>query len=254
MEITITTQEELDKLPESFKEFTYIYIHSTQKITVRKAWGNSSVVARGNSSVVARENSSVEAWENSSVVAWGNSSVVARENSGVHCYTTGLVLLFGFAVVWIEKQIKDCNIQKKSKKSTIIVAIKKQPKNGKPEVWFDNEAVENKKTVILYKKVSKDFKTQEGKVNETQWTLGSILEHKTWNPSSQECGEGKFHACSRPYFCDEFRSLKDDKYIALEINKKDLYAWENPRYPHKIGFRKAKVLYVCNKHGKKIEN
>ena len=90
-EITITTQKELDAIKGDFKEFTYIYIRSTEKIYVTKKWGNSSVEAWenssveawGNSSVVARENSSVEARENSSVEAWGNSSVVARGNSSV---------------------------------------------------------------------------------------------------------------------------------------------------------------------------
>src|SRR3990167_2255941 len=65
-----------------------------------------------------------------------------------------------------------------------------------------------------------------------------------------ECGEGKFHACSRPYFCDEFRNNNGDKYIAIEIKKDDLYAWPNPVYPHKIAFREGKVLYECDKFGK----
>src|SRR5581483_2393843 len=81
--ITITTQAELDALPDSFAEYTRIYIKSEERIVVRKARGNSSVVAWGNSSVVARENSSVEARGNSSVVARENSSVVAWENSSV---------------------------------------------------------------------------------------------------------------------------------------------------------------------------
>ncbi len=95
-EITVTTQEEMDMIPDDFKG--RIYIKSKFRISVNKryywrvvAWGNSSVEARenssvvawGNSSVEARENSSVEAWENSSVVAWENSSVVARGNSSV---------------------------------------------------------------------------------------------------------------------------------------------------------------------------
>ena len=82
-EITVTTQKELDAIKGDFKEFTYIYIKSSEKIYVTTKWENSSVVARGNSSVVARGNSSVVAWENSSVVAWENSSVGAWENSSV---------------------------------------------------------------------------------------------------------------------------------------------------------------------------
>ena len=87
-DVTVTTQEEMDMIPEGFKG--RIYIKSELCISVNKRYyhsvvlmENSSVVAWGNSSVVARENSSVEAWDNSSVVAWENSSVVAYENSSV---------------------------------------------------------------------------------------------------------------------------------------------------------------------------
>ena len=60
-EITVTTQAELDAIPDDFKG--RIYIESNCRIVVSKRyyWSvilleNSSVVARGNSSVVAREN------------------------------------------------------------------------------------------------------------------------------------------------------------------------------------------------------
>ena len=66
-EIIITSQAELDELPDRFDDYTVIKINSPDRLllSVRKA----------------RENSSVEAWGNSSVVARGNSSVVARGNS-----------------------------------------------------------------------------------------------------------------------------------------------------------------------------
>ncbi len=115
-EITVTTQAELDMIPDDFKG--RIYIKSDVQIVVRKryhwrvvawgnssvearenssveAWGNSSVEARGNSSVEARENSSVEAWENSSVEAWGNSSVEARGNSSVEAWGNSSVVAWG---------------------------------------------------------------------------------------------------------------------------------------------------------------
>lgn len=82
--------------------------------------------------------------------------------------------------------------------------------------------------------------------------MGTI-EHPTWEPEINECGKGKFHACSRPYFCDEFRDQKEDRYIAIEIQTKDLYEWENAQYPHKIAFRKGKVLYECDKYGIKLK-
>ena len=147
-EIKVTNQKELDALPAKFDEYTYIYIKSTERVIVRSArgnssvvaWenssvvarGNSSVVARGNSSVVARENSSVEAWENSSVVARGNSSVVARENSSVvarenssveawdtatvHLYSFAVAIAYLFATIYLKST--NAKIKKLYEKST----------------------------------------------------------------------------------------------------------------------------------------
>jgi hypothetical protein len=204
-------------------------------------------VARENSSVEARENSSVVARENSSVEAWGNSSVVARGNVGVHVQSPYCSLeLFAFSVAWL---IAKCKVKTHGKKCQTITPVAPEGLEG----WFENEAVSvDGKKAILFKRVSADFKTQEGQTNETLWAVGSTLEHKAWSPKDDECGPGKFHACSRPYFCDEFRSLRGDRYVAIEVNVSDLYLWPNGQHPHKIAFRKGTVLHECNKLGKKI--
>ena len=278
-EIVITTQAELDALPSSFDEYTKVIIRNTKSRLIIKlarenssvvAWGNSSVEARENSSVVAWENSSVVARENSSVVAWGNSSVEARENSSVEARENSSVVawgnssvvawgnaavrvlsgyvkkivLYGFAVAFIAATL-DVKIERKSEHCHIQIT--------KDLGWFERNAVEQAPVVILYKKVSKDFKTRENTANETKWTIGSTLTVPAWNPV-HECGEGKFHACSRPYFCDEFRSKQGDRYIAIEIKLEDLHEWkDNPEYPHKIAFKTGTVLYECNKHGKELK-
>jgi hypothetical protein len=111
---------------------------------------------------------------------------------------------------------------------------------------------EKSKSVTLFKRVSVEFKTQEGLPQETTRTPGLKLTHKNRNPTRQECGAGKFHAFSRPYFCDEFRSLADDVYVAIQIPVKELHAWDNASYPHKIAFRTGTVLYQCDKFGNKV--
>jgi hypothetical protein len=237
------------------------------------AWGNSSVVARENSSVVARGNSSVVAWENSSVEAWGNSrveargnsSVVARGNSsvvawenssveawgnvGVHLQSEeATITLFMFAVCWVLKQGK---VKSKSKTATIIKPKYTDGASG----WLDSQGVKSaRKQVVLYKRVSSELKTQEKTKNETTWEIGKVITHSAWSPEKQECGAGKFHACSRPYFCDEFRNNNGDRYVAIRIKIEDLYAWQgNIIYPNKIAFRSGKVLYKCDKFGEKID-
>jgi hypothetical protein len=107
--------------------------------------------------------------------------------------------------------------------------------------------------VTLYKKVSIDFKTQEGTENETLWEVGTTLTHDNWEPYKSECGKGKFHACARAHWCDGFRNRNDDKYIAIKVAVSDLYEWpDEQEYPQKIAFRKGKVLYECDRDGNRL--
>lgn len=189
-------------------------------------------------------NASVEAWGNASVKAWENASVEARENASIRLFQAsgGVNLsLFGYSIAVVPKSLK-IKIKKKSKQSYIH-------RVAEAEDWLERNGIKKAKYITLYKRVSKDFKTQEGTKNETQWKIGTTVEHPNWNPRSGECGEGKYHACSRPYFADEFRSKPDDKYIAIKIVREDTYAWPSPSYPHKIGFRKGRVLYECDRFG-----
>ena len=212
---------------------------------IKSSWNNQYIEAMGNSTphIEAWGNSTpyIEAWENSTphIVAMGNSTI-----HGINLNINATLNLFGFSVGIIPFNLK---LKIKKSKQSIIQRVK-------PQEWFERNGISKKEKVILYKRVSKDFKTQENMSNETSWILGSIVEHANWNPINSECGEGKFHACSRPYFCDEFRKMTDDRYIAVQINRKDLFEWENsPSYPHKIGFRKGIVLYECDHYGNKIE-
>jgi alpha-tubulin suppressor-like RCC1 family protein len=212
------------------------------------AWGNSSVVARGNSSVVAGGNSSVVAWGNSSVVAWGNSSVVAWGNSCIRCQSESCdIALRGFAVLFL--LVKKTKVKLKSKTATII----KPTSPVGTDAWLKSQGIEPKKSVILFKRVSADHKTMESTEHETSWIIGTTLTHPNWEPKTGECGAGKFHACSRPYFCDEFRSEKGDRCIAIEVDKADLYVWPDAQYPHKIAFKKGTVLYECDRSGKEVK-
>ena len=203
------------------------------------AWENSSVEAWDNSRVAARDNSRVE--------ARGNSSVEARENVGVHNFSPDAhVVLWGYCVVWL---LNKSTAILKSKTARKITPVLKE----RNAAWFEREGIEVKDgCAILFKRVSKDFKTQEGTANETYWKIGERIVHSNPKLKEQEVGAGKFHFCSRPYFGDQFRSEKGDKYIALSVPIKTIHAWPNPDYPHKIGGTEAIVLYECDKFGKKL--
>jgi hypothetical protein len=193
---------------------------------------------------VACGNSTVTAYDNSTVTAWDKVVVSLHSPSST-------VTLHDFSVCFNEAKGKVLN----KSKSTSTEVIPTRPKTV--DEWIEGQGLkhikDNRDYVVVYKRVSSDFKTQENSPNETLWSIGTTLQHPNWNLSSGECGEGKFHACSRPYFCDEFRSVPSDKYIAIKVNKADMYVWPNAKYPHKVAFRKGKVMYECNKTGKKVQ-
>jgi hypothetical protein len=120
--------------------------------------------------------------------------------------------------------------------------------------WLERNAVavDGDGYVILYKRVSAAYLTQEERPWETQWTPGTTLVHPAWNPASGECGGGKYHACSRPIYCQEFRCGTGDKYIAIRVHVDDLWAWDNPQYLFKIGFQRGTVLYECDRSGAEL--
>jgi phage gp45-like len=223
-------------------------------------WGNSQATLWGNSQATLWENSQATLWGNSQATLWGNSQATLWENSQAIGYQQvslriesgdATAILFGFACALV--YIAKAKITKRSDNCQIVNINVPAPQ------WTVEEYIEkyglkrDGSKVIIYKRVSSDFKTQEGTRNETLWAIGASVKHPNWIPYRQECGEGKFHACSYAYFCDDFRSKKpDDKYVAIEVEIADMFAWKNPRYPTKIAFREGFVLHQCDKYGKKI--
>ena len=167
--------------------------------------------------------------------------------ASVNIYNDCSPVLLGFAVAWIFNKLS--KPIKKSATAQIIIVESKDTLTD----WINNNPVEiNEERFILYKRVSADFKTQENTINETVWTVGQTITHPNWKPETDECGQNKFHACSRPTFCNEFRKTEGDRYIAIQVKREDLFAWKNPQYPFKIAFRTGTVLYECDEDGNKI--
>ena len=237
--------------------------------TVRN-FGNATVRNFGNATATIENcdnaTATIENCSNATVTIENSGNVIVRncdnatatiENSG-----NATVRNFGNATAIILKNIsklifnlKDFSIGALSfgvkaeiKKSKTATLIKQKELN-----YFQKYNLKIKNGFcILYKRVSKDFKTQENTNNETIWKIGKTITHKNWNPTESECGEGKFHACATPYFCNEFRDNESDKYIAIKVKITDTYEWKNGNCPTKIAFREGKVLYECDVNGKKI--
>ena len=178
---------------------------------------------------------------------YGSASVGSVYGTAtVYIHNNSALVLAGFAVAFLYAKAK----VKKAKTATII-----RPRWAKGATgWSEREGVisAGRGKVILFKRVSQKFQTQEGTKNETIWTPGATLTVPNWNPTSSECGEGKFHGCARPGPCSQFRNLSTDRFVAIEVELKDLHAWEGGDYPHKIAFRSGKVLYECDIFGEKV--
>ena len=207
--------------------------------------------------VVARESSHVEAWDSAYVEAWGSAHVEARESahveargcSTVHQKSAAIHELYGQSVCFLYD-----GYAVPLRKSDGVTFVKVAPIKDNAGWLEANAVVEADGHVILYKRVSKDLMTQENTSNPTtSWAIGKVKEHQNWKPHDSECGPGKYHACSKPYFCDEFRKTPGDRYIALKIALTDIHAWPGGDYPHKIAFRKGVVLYECDRYGKEIQ-
>ena len=207
------------------------------------AWESSHVVAWGSSHVEAWGSSHVEAWESSHVAAWGSSHVVAWGQTITHHNSDTAPVLHGQAVCF---RYPETPAPLASNECTVITV---HPPKGLAGWLGANGVMQCDGAIILYKRVSAQYKTQENTRNETTWAIGATLNHPAWCPTSNEYGEGKYHACSRPYFCDEFRHAPDDVYVAIRVQLTDLYAWDGGHYPHKIAFRSGTVLHRVNSWG-----
>jgi hypothetical protein len=109
---------------------------------------------------------------------------------------------------------------------------------------------ENKGAAIIFKRVSKDYKTQELTENETIWLPGTFVSIPIWQPEKQEGGANKFHGCAFPGWCDLFRKKEGDKYIGISVAVNDFFEWKkSPQYPQKIAFKKGYVIGDCTREG-----
>ena len=219
MEITITSQKELDKLSVEFKEYTYIYIKSNERIYVSKKYSNATVEA------------------------WGNSSVSGFEFSFILILSTTIVLkkLRHYCIVRLRAK---CLIPKKDKTVTIIDHTKIELNYSKTEFKeiYDLEIKNNK--IILYKSVNPetfcDFRTNTIKYK-------GVVTCPDFDPSNdRECGGG-LHLCARP---SQALTFNTGQLLKCEVDLKDIVVYS--KNIEKVRCKKVKVLGKCNIKGELI--
>jgi len=247
--VIVKSQAEWDALPKSFETYTtievrtpldvWLVINSIPESSHAELWESSHAVLRGSSHAELRGSSHAVLRESSHAELWGSSHA--------HHYSRKAPTLNGQSAC---HYYDGCPVPLSKSDRCIVIPVRRLTGNGG---WLEENGVEEfDGSVVLFKRVSKDWLTQEGTPNETKWAIGSTVTHHAWAPLLSECGEGKFHACSRAYFCDEFRSTDGDRYIAIRVNVADLHTWDGGSYPHKIAFKSCVVLHECDRYGVEV--
>ena len=221
---TVKTQEEWNAIPINETENREIWIENSNGVWIY---------------VSQIENATVHASGSATVHAWGSATVRAWDSA---------TKLYGY-----EDSVFILHNGSSMTSLTNEVTVKVINKPATLDSWISKKCVQyTSEDAIIYKRVSSDFKTQEGTKNETLWIVGCQIEVPNWTPDKEECGEGKFHACDKPWHCDEFRSNIGDKYIAIKVRREDMKFWPNGFYPNKVAFKKGFVMYECDIDGNEI--
>jgi len=248
--IEIKTQKELDKLPDSFNEFTCIEIRSDKTIRIEvtkhrsnsqvRACDSSQVTAYGSSQVTACDSSQVRACDSSQVTAYGSSQVRACDSSQVTAYGNSMIAVLS-ALVILHK-IKQyaivaldgvkVKLPKKDKTATVIKR-KLVLHNIKSFVDIYDLKIEDD-SVILYKSVNPDTLCdfQTGKVK-----YEGTVEALDFDPSKErECGGG-LHLCATPELTQTFNV---GKILKCKVKLKDIGVYG--KNIMKVRCRKVEVL------------
>ena len=226
-EIIIKTQEELDKLPDGYDEYTEIHIHSSADVwlTITKTPENSKIYLWGSSHAVLWGSSHAELWGSSHAVLWGSSHAELWGSSHAELWGSSHAVLRGsshaelwessHAVLWESSHaVLSQNASAKIQDRTVVIeklqhyataicieqkcTIKQKDKTATvivcPRVLHDIKSFteiykENVtgKTMTLYKSVQPD---------NTDFYSGKIkyegvVEAPDWNPDpATQCGGG----------------------------------------------------------------
>jgi len=189
--IIVKNQKELDAVPLSFKEWTYVEIRTNDYIEVKSTYVNGQVTACGSSQVRAYGSSQVTACDSSQVRAYDSSQVRAYGNSMIAVLSAFVIMhkIAQYAVIALDGVT--IKLPKKAKTATVIKRkLIEYDIDSFVDIW--NLTVE-KDYVILYKSVRKDtlcdFRTGKIKYEGT-------VTCPDFDPSRErECGGG-LHLCA----------------------------------------------------------
>jgi hypothetical protein len=252
---------------------------SSQPHVVARESSQPHVEALGSSQphVVARESSQphveawgssqphVEAWGSSQphVEAWGSSQphVEARESSQPHVVAEAYAMLSLFGQI-VAKCAATVSVVIRGTKASVTGTKRVQRiKIQTPADWCAYYGVEVERGIAtLYKAVKgeADYPFQSWGISDrtgqrVTYTPGTEAVAGDWDGAARECGGG-LHFSPSPQMALEFaRDTQRCKFVACAVALKDIVVHPDGEYPQKVKAEKCRVLYECDRRGRKIE-
>jgi hypothetical protein len=213
----------------------------------KKARGSAHVVAWDSAHVVAWDSAHVEASGSAHVEASGSAHVEASGSAHVEARGSAHVVAWGSAHVVAKSPLSVVIRRSPSAKVTGRLVVDAFEQSTDPADWLRATGVKVRRgAAVLYKRVGSDWHTRNG----VYYVPGTEVEAKDWDPGP-ECGNG-LHFCADPAGGDLFREDEGDRYVACDVAVADIVVHARPNYPDKVKARRCRVLYECDRNGKKI--
>jgi hypothetical protein len=214
-------------------------------------------VARGSAHVEAWGSAHVEAWDSAHVEAWDSAHVVARGSAHVEAWDSAHVVARDSAHVVARSPLAVLVARSAGPTLKGGIIVNGYEQSTDPARWLEAVAAEmvDEKTALLYKRTADNFATRapDSGGSPIIYAIDTEVIAPDWDPSpGRECGGG-LHLCPTPPCCDQFRKEDGDRYVACAVSVEDILVHPTPEYPSKIRARSCRVLYECDREGKRVE-
>ena len=221
--ILVTSQEEWDKLPDSFDTYTIIKIENTKSQII--------VTYKHNATVEASDNAILEASDNATVRAWGNATLRILSSRSI-------IRELADQAIAVIQECDGVVISKKEDTAQVIYTKQTRYSIKSIQRLYNHPEGE---PLVLYKSVRDDLTDfYSGKIK-----YEGVVECPDWDPNSErECGGG-LHLSPTP---DLARDYNIGKLLRCEVMPEDISVY--PYNITKVRCRKVKVIGPCDRKGR----
>jgi hypothetical protein len=231
--ITVTTQAELDKLPEEgviaelrgdgeFVVSGKRQITASGQVTIR-AYGQVTITAYGQVTITASGQVTIRAYGQVTIRAYGQVTITASGQVTIRAY--GQVTITAFTSYVTVRKAGSANAVTIEGPATVVVG----PTNAEEWcAWYG--VVPDGDLVTLFKVVGPDWKSGHG----TSYEPGTTPEAPDWDPGP-ECGSG-LHFAPAPGLAVRWSSWNwaDQRFVACPVRLDEIVVHPDGQMPDKV--------------------